>query len=71
VEINYKNPKFAAYYIHNGVAVAICTMNMDPICSLFSEILNKGILIEKSEIEKSISETKSSERALLLSIKRV
>jgi len=58
--IAFDNPKFAAYYINNGVAVAICAMNRDPICSQFSEILNAGILITEQQLREAIEKTKST-----------
>jgi len=62
--VTYENPKFAAYYINNGVAIAICSINRDPISSSFAEILNAGIEIREEQLEQSIHETKSTDELI-------
>jgi len=59
-DIQFENPKFAAFYIFNGKAIAICTMNRDPQCAQFAEILSAGIQISQEQIDESLQRTKST-----------
>jgi len=59
-EISFENPKFVAYYINKGFAIAICAMNLDPICSQFAELLNAGVIISEEQLRESLEKTNST-----------
>jgi len=59
-EVTFENPKFAVYYIHNGIAIAICSMNRDPISSQFAEILNAGITLTEQQLDESLAQTQTT-----------
>ena len=46
--------KFAAYYIKNGVVVAVATMKADPIAAKFAEDLYNGKVLKQGDIPANV-----------------
>ena len=44
--------KFAAFYLCSNKVVAVCTVDWDPICAVFSETMYHNIEVRKEHIEK-------------------
>jgi len=63
-ELNFGAPKFAAYYIHNGFAIAVATMSKDPIAAQFSELMGAGVLISETQLEEELRNTKTTNNLL-------
>lgn len=49
-----ENSKFAAYYCKGDTVVAVATMNMDPIMVKSAELMRRGNMPSKSQIEAGI-----------------
>ncbi|KAF4213189.1 hypothetical protein CNMCM8980_010479 [Aspergillus fumigatiaffinis] len=49
-----ENAKFAAYYCKNETVVAVATMGMDPIMSKCAELMRRGNMPSKSQIESGV-----------------
>jgi len=48
------NPKFVAFYCRSGVAIAIASMNADPVVADFSQLLHSGIPLYAADLEKEV-----------------
>jgi len=55
---------FIAYYIDNGNALAICSLNRDPVVAEFAELMRSGVLLHVDELKKSIEVDGSTDRFL-------
>jgi len=55
---------FIAYYIDKGNALAICSLNRDPVVAEFAELMRSGVLLHVDELKKSIEVDGSTERLL-------
>ena len=49
-----ENSKFAAYYTKNNTVVAVATMMMDPIMVQCAELMRRGKMPSKKEIEEGL-----------------
>jgi hypothetical protein len=49
-----ENAKFAAYYCKGETVVAVATMGMDPIMSKCAELMRRGNMPSKSQIESGV-----------------
>jgi len=58
--INYEKPKFAAFFINNGIVAAVCAMDRET-SSQVAEILNAGVEIHEAHLDEVINNTKSSD----------
>eukprot|EP01129_Flabellula_baltica_P015527 TRINITY_DN7945_c0_g1_i1.p1 TRINITY_DN7945_c0_g1~~TRINITY_DN7945_c0_g1_i1.p1 ORF type:complete len:529 (+),score=149.29 TRINITY_DN7945_c0_g1_i1:127-1713(+) len=54
-EIDNENPVFAAYYIRDGIALAICTLGRDPLAAEFSQKMKAGQFLTKEDILSTMS----------------
>lgn len=51
-----ENPlKFAAFYMLANKLVGVCSLDWDPLCSMFAEALHNGIEVKKEHIENGTS----------------
>lgn len=50
-----ENDKFAAYYIKRREVVMMDMMMIDPIMPKYAELMGRGLMLSKSELEKGIS----------------
>jgi len=58
--IDPSNPKFVAYYCHNDIVVAVCTVQRDPIAAQVAEIMNAKITLRAEDIQGAISSTNTA-----------
>ncbi len=49
-----ENAKFAAFYTSGETVVAVATMQMDPVNSKCAELMRRGKMPSKSEIQKGV-----------------
>jgi len=49
-----ENAKFAAYYTKDNTVVAVATMQMDPIMSQSAELMRRGKMPSKKEIQDGV-----------------
>ena len=50
-----ENGKFAAYYARGDTVVAVATIMMDPIMSKCSELMLRGKMPTKAELERGVN----------------
>jgi hypothetical protein len=50
-----KNGKFAAYYAKGDTVVAVASMMMDPIMSKCAELMARGKMPSRAELERGVN----------------
>ncbi len=50
--------KFAAFYVFSERVVGVCTLDWDPLCAVFTELLYGGVEVRPEHVEADANDLK-------------